>query len=107
MEMPTQMMQQAQKKQTADIRGSADDLGSESVTTPAGTFMGEHYCMKDGSGETWISQQVSPHGVIKFQGKTRPWCWRRWSPMPKDKITGTPQPVQSGGDDAASRRNRQ
>lgn len=92
MEMPAQMTQRMQQKQTADIRGSADDVGSESVTVPAGTFTCEHYRMKDGSGDAWISQNISPYGVVKYQGKDSTMQLAKVVTDAKDKITGTPQP---------------
>jgi hypothetical protein len=95
MEMPSQMTQMAQggQKQTpTDIRGEAEDVGSESVTTPAGTFTCEHYRMKDGSGDSWISDKVSPYGLIKHQGKDSTMVLTKIVTDAKDKITGTPVP---------------
>src|ERR1700690_4238377 len=46
MEMPMQMGHMGQQQQPADIRSEAEDLGTGSVTTPAGTFMAHHYRMK-------------------------------------------------------------
>lgn len=95
MEMPSQMTQMAQggqKQAPADIRGEAEDVGSESVTTPAGTFTCEHYRMKDGSGNSWISDKVSPYGLIKHQGKDSTMVLTKIVTDAKDKITGTPVP---------------
>jgi hypothetical protein len=61
MEMPMQMNPMSeQRSQPVDIRGQAEDSGTESVTTPAGTFSAHHHRMKDGSGDSWISEQISP-----------------------------------------------
>src|SRR5580692_4114949 len=68
MEMPTQMNKSSAQKQPADIRDRADDVGSETVTTPAGTFTAEHYKMKDGSGDAWVAPKAGPYGLVKFQG---------------------------------------
>jgi len=92
MEMPTQMGRMGGQKHAADIRGQADDLGSETVTTPAGTFVCEHYRMKDGSGEAWLSEKVSPYGLIKFQGRNTTMVLTKVVTDAKDKITGTPVP---------------
>jgi hypothetical protein len=95
MEMPsqmTQMGQNAQKQAPTDIRSEAEDVGSESVTTPAGTFSCEHYRMKDGSGDSWISDKVSPCGLIKHQGKDSTMVLTKIVTDAKDKITGTPVP---------------
>jgi hypothetical protein len=93
MEMPTQMLQRMGSAQpTADIRSSADLVGSESVTTPAGTFSCDHYRMKDGSGDTWVSSKVAPLGVVKHQGKGSSMILTKVTSDAKDKITGPVQP---------------
>ena len=92
MEMPTQMSKTSAQKQPADIRDRADDLGSESITTPAGTFTAEHYKMKDGSGDAWVAAKAGPYGLVKFQGKDSTMVLTKVITDAKDKITGTPQP---------------
>jgi hypothetical protein len=93
MEMPTQMSGRMNNSSApTDIRSSAEDVGSESVTTPAGTFACEHYRMKDGSGDTWVSTKVAPLGVVKHQGKDTTMILTKVITDAKDKITGTPQP---------------
>jgi hypothetical protein len=91
MEM-TQMMRgmNNNQPQPADIRNSAEDVGSESITVPAGTFTCEHYRMKDGSGDTWVSSQVTPMGVVKHTGKDSSMILTKVITDAKDKITGTP-----------------
>jgi len=91
MEMPVQMMGQ-RAQQTYDLRDKADKVGSESVTVPAGTFTADHYHMKDGSGDFWVSDKVSPYGVIKGQGKDFSMVLTKVVTDAKDKITGTPVP---------------
>jgi hypothetical protein len=93
MELPEQMTKMRSQKQPADIRDKADDLGSESVTTPAGTFTAEHYKMKDGSGEMWVSPKAGPWGLVKMQGKDSSMVLTKVITDAKDKITGTPQPM--------------
>ena len=92
MEMPTQMSKTSTQKQPADIRDRADDLGSESITTPAGTFKAEHYKMKDGSGDAWVAPKAGPYGLVKFQGKDSTMVLTKVITDAKDKISGTPQP---------------
>jgi hypothetical protein len=91
MEMPTQMMKTYAQKQPADIREKAEDVGSESVTTPAGTFTTEHYRMKDGSGDAWVAAKAGPYGLVKYQGKDTSMVLTKVITDAKDKITGTPQ----------------
>ena len=93
MEMPMQMYKANAQKQPADIRDRAEDLGSESVTTPAGTFVAEHYKMKDGSGDAWVAPKAGPYGLVKFQGKDSTMVLTKVITDAKDKITGTPQPM--------------
>lgn len=94
MEMPSQMTRANGANATApsDIRNLAEDVGTESITTPAGTFSCEHYRMKDGSGDTWVSSKVAPFGVVKHQGKDSSMVLTKVITDAKDKIIGTPQP---------------
>lgn len=92
MEMPAQMGRMSPHSEPTDIRSVADDLGQETVTTPAGTFSCEHYRMKDGSGESWISEKAPPFAMVKFQGKNSSMVLTKLITDAKDKITGTPQP---------------
>ncbi|HEX4002187.1 MAG TPA: hypothetical protein VHX36_06025 [Candidatus Acidoferrales bacterium] len=93
MEMPMQMGHgNAGATTPSDIRNLAEDVGTESVTTPGGTFSCEHYRMKDGSGDTWVSQKVAPFGVVKHEGKDSSMVLTKVITGATDKITGTPQP---------------
>jgi len=93
MEMPQQMAGRMNSSSLpSDIHTVADEVGSESITVPAGTFLCEHYRMKDGSGDTWVSAKVSPLGVVKHQGKDSTMVLTKMITDAKDKIVGTPQP---------------
>jgi hypothetical protein len=92
MEMPEQMVQMRHKDQPTDIRGSAEDVGSETITVPAGTFKCEHYRSKDGSGDTWVAVNVYPWGMVKHQGTDTTMVLTKVITDAKDKITGTPIP---------------
>ena len=100
MEMPMQMMQaRGRGSQPADVRGLSDDAGSETVTTPAGTFACEHYRMKDGSGDAWVAKNISPYGLVKYTGKDTTMVLTKVITDAKDKITGTPKafnPMEMG-----------
>ena len=92
----------AHSRVPTDARADAEDLGSESVTVPAGTFTVEHYRAKDGSADTWISIGVGPYGLVKYHGKavhsddlglyqvTSTWVLTKVFSDYKDKITGPP-----------------
>jgi len=90
MEMPAQMSRN--QVNLADVRNKADDLGTESVTTPAGTFSCHHYKMKDGSGEAWVTESVHPFGLVKSVQNGSTTILVKTLTDVKDKITGTPQP---------------
>jgi hypothetical protein len=92
MEMPTQMTKSSAQKQPADIRDRAEDVGSETITTPAGTFTTEHYKMKDGTGDAWVAAKAGPYGLVKFQGKDSTMVLTKVITDATDKITGTPVP---------------
>lgn len=93
MEMPAQTSRMgSQPSPKLDIRASSTDLGKESVTTPAGTFSCEHYRANDGSGDTWVSSQVPPFGMVKSQGKSSSMLLTKLITGAKTKIVGTPVP---------------
>src|SRR5271154_2150538 len=93
MEMPAQMTRSGgQPAPKMDIRGESEDVGKESVTTPAGTFACEHYRSKDGSSDAWVSTQVAPFGVVKSQSKTTSMVLIKQVTGARDKIVGTPVP---------------
>jgi hypothetical protein len=91
MEMPTQMMHMDRTPQTADVRSGGEDLGSETITVPAGTFTCQHYRTKSG-GEVWVSQKVSPYGLVKSKSADTSMELTKVITGAKDQITGTPQP---------------
>lgn len=76
----------------ADFRNKAELVGTESVTVPAGTFSCQHYHMKDGSGDGWISDKVSPWSLVKMQDNQsqRTTVLVKVATDAKDRITGTP-----------------
>jgi len=94
MEMDPNMMnmggRRAMQTQSADFRDKAESVGSESITVPAGTFTCQHYRMKDGSGDAWISDKVSPWGLVKMQENDRTTVLAKVITDAKDRITGTP-----------------
>jgi hypothetical protein len=101
--MPDMMIQRMASQdgnKVVDYRKNADDLGKETVTTPAGTFTCEHYRSKDGSGEAWLDPKAGgPYGLVKSvsnNGSTTMVLVKSVTDA-KDKITGTPQPFNPMG----------
>jgi hypothetical protein len=91
MEMPAAMS--SKTRTPVEIKDKADDLGSESVTTPAGTYSCEHYRAKDGSGDAWVSDKVTPFGLVKSVDKDgSTFTLVKTVTGATDKITGTPVP---------------
>jgi hypothetical protein len=94
MEMDTNMVPQGRRPQQtlpADIAEKAEVVGTESITVPAGTFTCQHYRMKDGSGDAWISDKVGPWGLVKSVSKTNTLILTKAITDAKDHITGTPR----------------
>ena len=92
MEMPTQMMHQDKTTQPADVRSDAEDLGSETITVPAGTFTCKHYRTKKNGGDVWVSEKISPYGLVKSKTNDSSMELTKVVTGAKDQITGTPQP---------------
>jgi hypothetical protein len=96
MEMPMQMMANRAKPQPADVSKEGKDLGSETVTVPAGTFTCEHYQSADG-GDVWVSTKISPWGMVKMNSKDTTMVLEKVVTDAKDMITGTPQQMPNFG----------
>lgn len=78
------------QKSKADFRADAQNLGTESVTTPAGTFSCQHWhSTKDGS-DVWISDKISPWKLVKMTGTNTNMILVRVITDAKTHITGTP-----------------
>ena len=74
-----------------DLRDKADDLGTESISVPAGKFTCEHYKAKDGSSDVWLTQSAPPYGLVKMQNKDQTTVLTKVLTNVHDKITGTPE----------------
>jgi uncharacterized protein YqjF (DUF2071 family) len=83
------------EKEKADFRANAENLGSESVTTPAGTFSCQHWRSKQDGSEYWISDKVTPWQLVKSSGKDQnSMVLVRLITNAKSHITGTPVSMQ-------------
>lgn len=92
MEFPEQLLKRNNPPRAADIKSASEDLGSETVTVPAGTFKCEHYRARDGSGDVWVTADVSPWGLVKSRQKDLAMVLTKTITDAKDKITGTSVP---------------
>lgn len=93
MEMPVQMQQMGGGASAVpkDIRDSAELVGTEEIATPAGSFTCEHYRMKDGSADVWISSKVAPYGIVKMTSRDSSMTLVKLLSGEKSQIRGTPE----------------
>jgi hypothetical protein len=96
-QMPDQMVKMNSRTTQTNIASDGQDLGSESVTVPAGTFMAEHWRSKDGD-DYWTTKDAGPWGLVKMKSKdgTTMVLTKTYTDA-KDQITGTPQPFPGMG----------
>ena len=71
MEMSSMMqgMGHPKQNQKIDIRAEAQDLGTESITTPGGTFSCQHWRTTKDGADVWINEKVTPWGLVKISSK--------------------------------------
>ncbi len=81
----------SEKPQEADIKTTAERVGSETITTPAGTFTCEHYRSADDGADIWVSDKVSPWGVVRMISKDTNMVLVRLLTNVQSKIKGTPK----------------
>ncbi len=71
MEMPFNPTEQTKNHMTEEIE-KWHQVGTESITVPAGTFSCAHWKKDGGVGDVWVSDKVTPMGMVKSinQGQT-------------------------------------
>jgi hypothetical protein len=90
--MPHAMQSQQSK---ADVRANAQNLGTESVTTPAGTFSCQHWRDAKSGDDYWISDKVTPWQLVKMTGADKEnLVLTKVITGAKTHITGTPVSMQ-------------
>jgi hypothetical protein len=77
-----------------DAREGGENLGAESVTTPAGTFQCEHWRSKDGAS-VWIAPNAGPWGMVTTQSADTSMVMLKVITDAKSHIVGTPQSMDS------------
>lgn len=82
------------EKSKADFRNDAENLGTQFITTPAGTFSCQHWRSKKDGTEVWLSDQVSPWKLVKMTGNDSNMTLVRVITGAKAHITGTPMSMQ-------------
>ena len=96
MEVPAKMMLDGENTgDPPDVRPTAERVGTEDVTTPAGTFSCTHYRKKGvGGGDIWLSDKVSPWSVVKTTGPDATVTLVRLVTDATTRITGTPKLIE-------------
>ena len=58
-QMPDQMVKMNSRSTQTNIASDGQNLGTETVTVPAGTFTADHWRSKDG-GDFWVAKDAGP-----------------------------------------------
>jgi hypothetical protein len=90
MEMPFHSSDKMQKRKEEEL-DKWHSVGSESITVPAGTFSSTHWKKDEGVGDVWVSDKVTPIGMIKSVSPGETMVLTKVITDAKDHITG---PVQ-------------
>lgn len=86
------MMRQNMKTPTAQMADACErmeDLGTETVTVPAGTFETRHYRDQETGGEVWVDADL-PFGMVKAVTKEGEMVLTGHGTDAKSRITETP-----------------
>ncbi|MCI0541820.1 MAG: DUF4412 domain-containing protein [Verrucomicrobiales bacterium] len=98
-EMPINLMGggRGQTVNEADFRDKAERVGTESITTAAGTFACEHYRNKEDGADIWVAEKIAPYGLVKMISKDgTTMTLTRVITGAKSRIVGTPQKFDPG-----------
>jgi hypothetical protein len=78
-------------KDRADMKSEMakyTQVGTETITVPAGTFSCTHWKKADGTDDVWTSDKVTPLSMVKQVGKTHSMVLVRQITGAQDHITG-------------------
>jgi hypothetical protein len=87
MEMPFDPSQAA-KHNMKDEMAKWQQVGTETITVPAGTFSCAHWKKDDGAEEVWTSDKVTPVAMVKQVGKNSSMVLTKLITGATDHITG-------------------
>ena len=91
MEMPFNPRESARQK----IQEGMNDwhtVGTESVTVPAGTFSCNHWRNDKNNSDIWVSDKISPFGLVKETGQHSNLVLVKVLTGEKDHISGPVEP---------------
>lgn len=94
MEMP--VMSQGTPVKAQRPEGKVIDKGMEKITVPAGAFTARHLQYQQGKDvvDTWVSDKVSPYGMVKTKSKDMEMVLLGYGSGAKSLITEKPQKFQ-------------
>jgi len=90
MEMPFNPSEKNKERRDEDL-GKWRQMGTETITVPAGTFNCAHWQKEDGKSDIWVSDKISPFGIVKMVDEHQTMTLTGLITDAKDHITG---PVQ-------------
>lgn len=67
-------------------------VGTETITVPAGTFLCQHWKKSDGKNDIWASDKISPFGMVKEVNSSSTQVLVKVLSDVKDHITGPVSP---------------
>jgi len=86
----SQTMLQDRQSTVEDIHTHGTNIGADTITVPAGTFLCDHWQSTAGD-DIWLSPKVPPYGLVKSVTKDgHTMVLTKVVTDAKDKITGTP-----------------
>ncbi|MGB8472658.1 MAG: hypothetical protein WCE61_01085 [Candidatus Acidiferrum sp.] len=91
MEMPASTASREDEKIGGDL-AKWSQVGTETITVPAGTFLCQHWKKKDGKEDAWVSDKVTPFGLVKETGSGSSDVLVKVITGAKDHITGPVTP---------------
>jgi hypothetical protein len=80
------------RSQLKDELSKWTQVGTETITVPAGTFSCAHWKKEDGTDDVWTSDKVTPLAMVKQVGKTHSMVLVRQITAAQDHITGPVTP---------------
>ena len=91
MEMPMNSNEKDRAQMKEDL-AKWSQVGTETITVPAGTFSCSHWKKADGTDEVWASDKVTPLAMVKKVGKNHSMVLVRQITNAQDHITGPVTP---------------
>jgi len=87
MEMPLNPSEKNKERRDEEM-GKWRQVGTETITVPAGTFSCAHWQKEDGKGDVWVSDKISPFGMVKMVDEHQTMTLTKIISDAKDHITG-------------------